>query len=96
MSDCRLVNKSILKKEEAYAEIVNDSKFPYCEVVGAIMYLMMRIRLDPAYTINILSCKLKSPSKEGLIKVKRAFRCVANSKATVYKSGYKSGVLEKL
>ena len=96
MSDCRPVHTPILKGKEECTEEVNDSKFPYREAVGALMYLMMGTRPDLAYSISVLSRKLENPSKEDWIKVKRVFRYVANSKAKgiVYKSDYQSGVLE--
>ena len=37
MSDCKADHAPVLKGEETCTEEINDSKFPYCDAVRALM-----------------------------------------------------------
>ena len=99
MSNCR-PHRSILKEKEAHTEEVNNSKFPFSEAAGALMFIMgimliMGTRLDLSYLIGVLSRKLmkifslKTESNE-------FFLCTTNfkRKCIIYKLGYETGILE--
>ncbi|XP_075167632.1 uncharacterized protein LOC142239738 [Haematobia irritans] len=72
-----MVKSSEISK--AGEEKVRESKFPYRQAVGGLMYLMLGSRPDLAYSIGFLSRTLENPSSEDVMRVKRVFRYIAGT-----------------
>lgn len=80
-SDCKPVTTpmqkgaaSMLREEEV--EALN---FPYRQVVGSLMYLMVGSRPDLAFSVGFLSRTLENPTKDDVIRAKRVLRYVAGT-----------------
>ena len=67
----RLSNNQCSKNHE---EIKNMSKVPYASVVGCLMYAMVYIRSDLAYTMNTICKYMTNPTREHWNVVKWIFR----------------------
>lgn len=58
----------------SHFERKSDSKFPYREAVGSLMYLAIATRPDLSYAVGCVSRYLEKPSSEHINAVKRILR----------------------
>ncbi|KAG5874152.1 hypothetical protein JTB14_016356 [Gonioctena quinquepunctata] len=89
MSECRKILETRKESEKA-------QNFPYIQAVGALMYLMLGTRPDPAYSIWFSSRPLENPNAGDVAKVKRVFRYIAGTLdlGIIYRPTFKRGTLE--
>jgi histone deacetylase 1/2 len=77
MEECKPIGVSFNPKMKLQRNANGNDEwkgFPYQQVVGSLMYAMLRTRLDLAYPINVLSQYMANPSMEHWMAVKRIFR----------------------
>lgn len=55
LSECKSICTPILKMSEIQESGKDNKTFPYREAVGTLMYLMLGIRLDLAFSVEVLS-----------------------------------------
>lgn len=98
-SCCKPISTPMLKGSEVPESRKDDlsgHNFPYRQVVGALMYLMLGTRPDLAYSVGFLSRSLENPSIEDVIRIKRVFRYIAGTadQGITYKFNVDKGNLE--
>ena len=78
MEDCKPVSTPMLpttekstRKHDSHAQ---NSKFPYKEAIGALLYLSTRTRPDTAQAVSMLARHSADPTSENWRDVKRKFR----------------------
>lgn len=90
MYDCKPVSTPIISSQpEEYSQLEKETKFPYRQAVGALMYLMISTRPDLAFAVGVASRSLENPSPEDVIRVKRILRYLKGtiSLGIIYKAG---------
>ncbi|CAB0003770.1 unnamed protein product, partial [Nesidiocoris tenuis] len=96
MADCRPVGTPMLKdrsqltKEEEKEDVKN---FPYRQIVGSLMYLMVGTRPDISYAVGVVCRALDNPTKIDCVNVKRILRYLKGTPdlGLVYKSKLNNG-----
>lgn len=58
-------------KKTVEKENIDEKHFPYRQVVGSLIYLVVGSRLDLAFSVGYLSRLLKYSTKEDVIRIKR-------------------------
>lgn len=94
--ECKPVQTPMLKGIDKTQINEPDSSYPYRQVVGALMYLMIGTRPDIAFSISYLSRSLEKPTSDDIIKVKRVLRYIAGTlnKNITYKANCDKGILK--
>lgn len=97
-SDCKPVSTPMLKGADISTSGKDDeeTKFPYRQAVGALMYLMLGTRPDLAYSIGFVSRSLENPTQQDVVRVKRVFRYIAGTLdlGIVYRRDVDRGLLD--
>jgi hypothetical protein len=79
MEGCTPLSTPIIKDGEPEAKEELETRFPYREAVGALMYLMVGTRPDIAFAVGVVSRTLENPSPRDWNKVKRIMRYLRGS-----------------
>ena len=75
-SNCKPVSTPMLKSPETITtgnDSVKIKEFPYRQLVGPLMYLMIRTRPDLSYSVGFISRSLKNPTSEDICRVKTVY-----------------------
>ncbi|BET01094.1 Reverse transcriptase (RNA-dependent DNA polymerase) [Nesidiocoris tenuis] len=96
MNGCRSISTPMVKDGKIEENQAKVSDFPYRQIIGALMYLMVGTRPDISYALGVVSRSLENPSATDILRVKRILRYLKGSieLGISYTSGYKSGILE--
>lgn len=75
--NCKPISTPILKgTDDVNSKVPDSSDFPYRQVVGSLMYLMIGSRPDIAYSVGVLSRNLEKPTVQDVTRAKRVLRYV--------------------
>jgi len=92
MKDCKPVEVPLQKKTQRRSGERGEVEYPYREVVGSLMYLMLGTRPDLAAAVSYASRYLGDPGKEEIDGVKRILRYVRGT--TDYCLQFRQGPVE--
>lgn len=77
MTDAKVVDTPIVppsSKNSSKNEMCSDTKFPYREAIGSLMYLSTKTRPDISLAVNIEARSTESPNVNDVTNVKRTLR----------------------
>lgn len=73
MNDAKIADTPICINNERKDEVLN-SKFPYRETVGSLLYLSSKTRPDISFSVNFLARSCENPTETDIQNVKRTLR----------------------
>jgi len=80
MSDCKPTDTPLPYTEKSNDRNINQSKFPYREAIGSLLFLSTRTRPDISFAVGYASRYMENPSNHDINNVKRILRYLQGTK----------------